>query len=445
LQHYHTPPPTDADARIGAVRASLGFLSVAPDRISVPMLAAVYRAPLGETDFSLFLTGRTGTFNTTLAALCQQHFGAGMDACRLPGHFACTANALEELAFQAKDALLVIDDFAPTGGAGDAGLEALAERLFRAAGNGQGRSRMRGSQLRAGRPPRALLLATGERVPGGHSIRARLLTVEVRAGDVDRAALSECQMAAQQGRLAAAMGAYLAWITRDYENRQSLRSRRWRELRGDAPVTASVIHARLPGIVAELQSAWEIWLQFGLEVGAIHSAEQVELAERGRQALEEVTASQAPYHVASHPALGFLSLLRAALVGGRAHVADRRGARRNCPSDGAGGASQKLGCGSRRGSELAGSVAATFFWNRRQAMRWPSNWPGRRASPSVCRHSVSDCIPGPRHRDNSAGTQQILGTPVPPLADATRASPEGITVKLEKYVHRSVFCCREVS
>jgi hypothetical protein len=91
----------------------LGFLEVAPDRITMPLLAAVYRAPFGGADFSLFLTVRAGTFKTALAALCQQHFGANLDANRLPGHFASTVNALEQLAFHGKDALIVIDDFAP--------------------------------------------------------------------------------------------------------------------------------------------------------------------------------------------------------------------------------------------------------------------------------------------------------------------------------------------
>jgi hypothetical protein len=325
LQSYHLLPSDQAGERVSAVRSSLQFLSLAPDRITFPLLAAVYRAPLGRVDFSLFLTGKTGVFKTALAALCQQHLGAAMDASRLPGHFASTANALEELAFQAKDALLVIDDFAPSGGAGDDALEAIAERLFRGAGNGQGRSRMRGPQLRAPRPPRALLLATGEEVPRGHSIRARLLIVELRPGEVDLAALSRCQMAGQKGQLATAMGAYLAWMARDYENLQDLLRRRSRELRGGAPVLASAIHARLPGIVGELQSGWETWLQFALEVGAISNPEQVELKHRGRKALDEVAAMQSSYHQASDPALRFVSLLQAALACGRAHVADRRG------------------------------------------------------------------------------------------------------------------------
>ena len=37
------------------------------------------------------------------------------------------------------------------------------------------------------------------------------------------------------------------------------------------------VHARLPGILAELHSGWEIWLQFALEVGAINPAEKDQL------------------------------------------------------------------------------------------------------------------------------------------------------------------------
>src|SRR5450759_3804440 len=146
----------------------------------LPLLAAVYRAPLGRVDLSLFLTGKTGVFKTALAALCQQHFGAAMDASRLPTNFASTAPALQWLAFHAKDALLVVDDFAPSGRNSDGQLQSVSERLFRAAGNQQGRSRMGGDgRLSAPMPPRGLVLATGEEVPQGQSIRARQLIVEV--------------------------------------------------------------------------------------------------------------------------------------------------------------------------------------------------------------------------------------------------------------------------
>jgi hypothetical protein len=80
-----------------------------------------------------------------------------------------------------------------------------------------------------------------------------------------------------------------------------------------------------PTALTELQSGWEIWLEFALEAGAIGTEEQAELADRCSRALAELAALQAPYQVASDPALRFVALLQAALAGGSAHVADRLG------------------------------------------------------------------------------------------------------------------------
>ena len=197
----------------------------------------------------------------------------------MPANFASTGNALEEIAFAAKDALLVVDDFAPTGGVSDSALHGAAERLFRAAGNHQGRSRMGGQgQLRSPRPPRALMLATGEEVPPGHSLRARLLIVELRPGEVDRAALGRCQVAGQQGKLAAAMDGYVAWIAGRYEELRERLHSRVNKLRSPTHASSIPVHARLPTTLAELQGGWEIWLQFALEARAISRAEQADLA-----------------------------------------------------------------------------------------------------------------------------------------------------------------------
>jgi hypothetical protein len=232
LQSYCLLPSHQGAARVSAVQASLHFLSLAPDRISFLLLAAAYRAPLRKVDFSLFLTGKTGVFKTAVAALCQQHFGTALDANGLPGNFSSTSAALQWLAFQAKDALLVVDDFAPTGRNGDSQLQNVSERLFRAAGNRQGRSHMGGDgRLSTPTPPRALVLATGEEVPAGQSIRARQLIVEVGPGEVRKARLSECQRAARAGQFSIAMGAYVSWLADHYEERQERLQNRVRDLR----------------------------------------------------------------------------------------------------------------------------------------------------------------------------------------------------------------------
>ena len=57
-------------------------------------------------------------------------------------------------------------------------------------------------------------------------------------------------------------------------------------------------HARLPAILAELETGWEIWLEFACEAGAIGEEERTGLASRGRQALAELVALQASFQPA---------------------------------------------------------------------------------------------------------------------------------------------------
>jgi hypothetical protein len=325
LEVYRIAPPSQhPEERTQAVRDSLRFLSIAPDRITFPLLAGVYRAALGEAGFSLFLVGRSGVFKSSLAALCQQHFGALMNSAGLPAGFGSTAFALQELAFYAKDALLVVDDFTPNG-PNDHALESVAEMLFRAAGNRQGRSRLRkDGQPGAGHAPRALMLATGEQVPRGLSLRARLLTIDVGPGEVERSTLTECQKAAQQGRFAASMGAFLTWTSGQYEALQQRLSAGTEELRAQFHTNAA--HARLPSAAAALAAGFAIFLEFAVEMGAIGSAEREELLHRSGRALHQLIARQTQDHqAAADPVLRFLQLLRTGLSDGHAHVCDRHG------------------------------------------------------------------------------------------------------------------------
>jgi hypothetical protein len=167
------------------------------------------------------------------------------------------------------------------------------------------------------------VLATGEEVPRGQSIRARLLILDVRPGEVDQTALSVCQRAGHQGRLAASMAAFLGWIAQNYDQVQRRLQTRVQEIRSQGHGRA--VHARLPAALAELQTGWEIFLQFALEAAAIGKKEKAELEERSQRAFAQLCALQAKYQEASDPALRFVALLQAALACGRAHVADRRG------------------------------------------------------------------------------------------------------------------------
>jgi hypothetical protein len=184
-----------------AVRASLNLLDVATDEVSVPIISAIWRAPLGAHDMSEHLSGPTGSGKTELAALAQQHYGQGFDARHLPGSWLSTGNALEALACAAKDVLLAIDDFVPGGTSSDVSrLHREADRVLRAQGNQAGRGRLRpDGTMRPPKPPRGLILSTDEDNPRGQSLQARLLVVEVSPSDMKWEYLTTCQAAAAQG------------------------------------------------------------------------------------------------------------------------------------------------------------------------------------------------------------------------------------------------------
>src|ERR1017187_8000729 len=99
-----------------------------------------------------------------------------------------TSNATAMLAFYAKDALLVVDDFVPTGtAASQQRLQGVADKLLRAQGNSSGRRRLHpDGRLHGNRPPRGLILSTGEDTPRGKSLNARLVLLRFPKGAMDR-------------------------------------------------------------------------------------------------------------------------------------------------------------------------------------------------------------------------------------------------------------------
>ena len=277
----------DSVKLVEAVRASLGFLDLGPARLVFPLLAAVYRAVLAPCDFSLHLAGPTGSFKSEVAAICQQHFGAGMDSRHLPGSWSSTGNSLEALAFAAANVLLVVDGFAPNGSTADVQhYHREADRIFRAQGNNAGRARCReNGSVRSAKPPRGLILSTGEDIPRGQSVRARLLILEVSLGDFGpqpprpNQVLTACQTDARGGKYALALAGFVRWLAPRYEEIRSGLLSEAAELRGHAAGDGA--HARTPGIVAELALGLSYLLEFARETGVIDASQQKTLWQHG--------------------------------------------------------------------------------------------------------------------------------------------------------------------
>jgi hypothetical protein len=324
LSLYRLPEPPKGDELRSAVRASLRTWEIAPDGLVVPQHAAAFRTAMGETDHSVHVAGPTGEGKSEVASIFLRHFGAGLDARNLLS-WESTESALEAQAFALKNALVVIDDFAPNGTAYDIQRwHKKADRVLRAKGNAAGRSRM-GADLtiRVAKPPRALILSTGEDVPRGQSLRARMLVLEHGEGDVDWERLTGCQRDAEAGLYAVAMSGFVSWLAPRYGEVLRRMPEEARELREDASQAGQ--HKRTPGIVADLALGLKYFLAFAEKAGAVTTEEAAELWERGWKAILGAAASQAGHQVASEPARRFVELLSSAVASGRAHIAATSG------------------------------------------------------------------------------------------------------------------------
>ncbi len=328
LAHFVLPEPPEGEALRQAVHASLRFLDVGPDAVTVPVFCAIWRSVLGNTDFSLHLAGRTGAGKSELAALAQQHFGKAMDARHLPGAWSGTANAVETLAFLAKDAFLTVDDFAPQSAVDGMRLQREADRLLRAQGNAAGRVRLHSdASLRAARPPRGLILSTGEDVPQGQSLRARLLTLEMPAGAMRWQGVTACQKDAATELYAQALSGFVRWLAPQYDDVRRGLGSEMEALREQA--TREGQHRRTPGIVASLAVGLNHFLRYAEEIGALDAQGAKALFRRAWNSLGEAAAAQDEYQEQAEPTGQFLAALRAILTSGQAHVATTHG---GCPA-----------------------------------------------------------------------------------------------------------------
>jgi hypothetical protein len=306
--------PRASEDPVGAMRASLRLLDLAPLTVTAPLWAGVYRAPLAELlplDVSLWVEAPTGALKSTLAGLFLSHYG-NFDRTHLPGAWASTANQLERRAFLLKDALFVVDDYAPT--ALDAReVEAKAARLLRAQGNLAGRGRLRADLTeRPAYPPRGLIVATGEQHPPGQSVLARMLVVEPKRGDIDLSALTEAQRTA--GRLPHALAGYVGWLAPQMDTLPALLRETFSGARARVQ---SEGHLRVPEAIAHLWIGLVCGLAYAEEVGACSGAGAEALRARCWDAFTALGGVQARLVEGERPSLRFLRSILAMVSQGR--------------------------------------------------------------------------------------------------------------------------------
>jgi hypothetical protein len=355
--------PVEPGNALEAVSLTLCILELGDPKITFPLWAIIWRAPLCEWLpflLILWLLGETGSLKSTLAALILCSYGGPFDKDSLPASWLDTENRLEQKAFLAKDCPIVVDDFCPEKHAGSAqDLERRASRLIRAVGNRQARGRLR-SDLTARKSyiPRGVVVSTAEQLPSlGVSALARILPIPFEKGMIDKAKLSELQ--AKAHLLPYAIRAYLQHLAPQGDDLRDTLRRRFEELRGKARVEG---HDRLPESVAHMFIGFEMGIAFAVKVGAIGEERAQELLSQGWITFVALAKDHAKILQEERPTRVFIGALQEALVSGRAWLADRSTGKVSSGSSGQG--AEKIGWVDGEGIYLLPDTAFAFATER---------------------------------------------------------------------------------
>ena len=319
--------------------AGLLWQSVAPEEIMLPLLSFTFLSPLNhflkaagcEPKFVLFLSGKTGSRKSTLAALMLSFFGK-FTASELPLSFRDTANSILHNAFALKDVLTCIDDLHPSSRMEEQKMNGTAQAVMRAYGDRTGKGRLRAdSTPMESRPPQGNAIVTAEFAPDiGESGTARYFALELKEKDVDLETLTAFQKEAADGTLQRCMFAYTEWIRESFlfseEAEQKFQKHlhsRFMFYRDSFRSNGIRCHGRVPETVAQLQIGMEFLLRFLWERGGFAEDWCNEIAERFQQILYQLAAKQAESIDQDKPTHKFIRKLYALLESNQAYVDDK--------------------------------------------------------------------------------------------------------------------------
>ncbi len=335
LVNLPEPLHENSDAMRAAAIAVLRLLDVAPDRVMVPLIAAVHRAIIASLlplEYSVFLNGLTGVLKTSLADVFQCFWTPENRSDRIQS-WSSTANAIEKTLFLAKDMLVLVDEYKPGGEKTDRSeMQRSAKRIFQNVGNSAGRQRDTASgEDRQTRWPRAMVLATGEEAPPTESTQARLILLSLSPGDVDTAVLTEAQKAADSGSFANYLATFIRSVASKYEDLASGKLKdRYEKLRIEAR-KHDFAHPRFPDTVASLALGWNMFASFIESAGVLTKTEAKELRRRGWNALVEAVTVQGQAQREEQPAVLFMTYLCSAFSSERVHLTDVLGGQPHRP------------------------------------------------------------------------------------------------------------------
>lgn len=262
LQQYRLSPPTATLPKALDIFDSL--LAIAPAGVMVPLVAGVLLGPiLASLDAPapmVHLYGPTGSHKTSVTCAALALFG-DFTPSQPTDTWTSTANSIQRLGWHLKDVPMLLDDYK----AANVKPQQVTF-LLQNYGDNMARGRLdSNSEVRSAFPIRGALLSSGEDQPEGEaSTLARILSVPLGRGSVNRGRLSDVQRRSRLLQLITID--YLRWLAADDQvggNRElhlAVRAGVLGKLEGVAE------HATNPGRIASnvaaLYVAWECFGRF---------------------------------------------------------------------------------------------------------------------------------------------------------------------------------------
>lgn len=278
-----------------ALKTEYSLLELGELKVIIPMMATTFLSPLCSIlqeegiliNYLLLLVGKTGTYKTSSAALMLSHFG-NFEVNKMPLSFRATFCGIEQVAFSAKDVLLVIDDYKPETMETDQ--EKIMESILGLWGDRNSRIKMNSKGgLHQKYSARGLGMVTAERPPKFSQSRlARAMTVYTQEGSINFGKLKEIY--AKKEQLAFTMKHYIRWIITNEENIRKTA----RELQNTYSLKTEKLklHPRIKQNIIVMMIGFTMWLDFLLENQIINSKKKEQLQNEAYSILQEVGINQ---------------------------------------------------------------------------------------------------------------------------------------------------------
>lgn len=262
---------------VGDIRSFVGMAALTPNLwiagtlllyIVLGFIKSLFKEAKFPVKFVAFLAGASGTHKTSLALAMTQ-----IQRTDSPEFILKSTKAGLEAGYRKfKDAIMLIDDLAPTDDASQRRLmENNLETILRAFGDGTGGKRnydFQSSDFKVEQyEAESGAIITGEYISSMGSSLARMLILPLNAGDVDTTLLTNIQRCP---RLAPFMYGFLRYVTRRYDEIVNF-IEQWVAHR--AQVRPKFAHSRTGEYEAQLLAAAELLVKYGLDMHQLTKGE----------------------------------------------------------------------------------------------------------------------------------------------------------------------------